>query len=84
MRCQREAEASLARLQGRRLSSGRAQQIYFTWFKEAIFRYIITNDYFYFRFIAFVNRDILSQTDGNAIAQAGGVIDGGTSSRGGS
>jgi hypothetical protein len=67
-RCQlREAEASLARFQGRRLSSGRAQQIYFTWFEEAIFRYIITNDYFYFRFIAFVNRDILSQTDGNAL-----------------
>ena len=37
------------------------------------FRCIITNYYFYFRFIAFVNYNILVLTDGHALAQAGGV-----------
>src|ERR1035437_3141756 len=45
------------------------------------FRCNITNYYFYFRLIAFVNSDILAELPGNAVAQAGGVADGGTSGR---
>ena len=41
----------------------------------------ITNYSLYFRLIAFVNSDILAPSCGNALAQAGGVTDGGTSRR---
>jgi len=33
----------------------------------------ITNYYFYFRFIAFVNYDIMADLSANAVAQLGGV-----------
>src|ERR1039457_3210304 len=49
--------------------------------RTSSFRCNITNYYFYFRLIAFVNSDILAELPGNAVAQAGGVADGGTSGR---
>src|ERR1035441_3159702 len=48
--------------------------------RTSSFRCNITNYYFYFRLIAFVNSDILAELPGNAVAQ-GGVADGGTSCR---
>src|ERR1039458_10237366 len=49
--------------------------------RTSSFRCNITNYYFYFRLIAFVNSDILAELPGNAVAQAGGVADGETSGR---
>src|ERR1039458_1688844 len=49
--------------------------------RTSSFRCNITNYYFYFRLIAFVNSDIPAELPGNAVAQAGGVADGETSGR---